>query len=424
MAVGVIVDGELVHARGYGMANLEHGIPITAKTVFRIGSTSKQFSALCMLLLENDGKVSLDDDIHEYFPEFQDYGAPVTIRQLIHHTSGVRDYLTLMSLSGKRGDDFYTDDEVVDMLARQRELNFPPGEQHLYSNSGYFLLSQIVSRTTGMSMREYGEREIFEPLGMQDTHFHDDHEHVVPFRASGYSPNGEGSFRINMTTLPMVGDGGIFTTVEDLLLWDRNFYDNNLGEDLTQRQLTTGVLNDGSVLDYAFGLNDSEYRGLRVIRHGGSFVGFRAEMIRFPEQRLSVICLANLSSTSPSRLANQVADIYLEDELEPLRPRARAQAGQRPQGQAAPASLSRMQLAEYTGSYYSHELDVTYLLSADEGRLTVVVSRMPARSIQPIAMDVFAAGGRTYRFQRGADGSVAGFILDAGRVRNLRFETR
>jgi hypothetical protein len=227
-----------------------------------------------------------------------------------------------------------------------------------------------------------------------------------------------------MTTLPMVGDGGIFTTVEDLLLWDRNFYDNKLGENLTQRQLTTGVLNDGSVLDYAFGLNDSEYRGLRVIRHGGSFVGFRAEMIRFPEQRLSVICLANLSSTSPSRLANQVADIYLEDELEPLRPRARAQAGQRPQGQAAPASLSRMQLAEYTGSYYSPELDVTYSLRADEGRLTVMVSRMPARSIQPIAMDVFAAGGRTYRFQRGADGSVAGFILDAGRVRNLRFEKR
>jgi CubicO group peptidase (beta-lactamase class C family) len=427
VAVGVIRDGELIHARGYGMANLEHDVALSPSSVLRIGSTSKQFSALCMLLLEDDGRISLNDEIHQYFPEFQDYGAPVTIRHLIHHTSGIRDYLTLMSLVGKRGDDFYTDDDVVEMLARQSELNFAPGDQHLYSNSGYFLLSQIVLRVTGRTMREYGQEKIFGPLGMADTHFHDDHTMVVPNRAAGYSSRPEGGFRINMTTLDMVGDGGIFTTVGDLLLWDRNFYANKLGgEDLVDRQLTTGVLNDGTQLTYANGLTVSRYRGLKVVRHGGSFVGFRAEMIRFPDQKFSVICLANLSSISPSRLANQVADIYLEDAFTEA-PRQRTgtqQNRQRPGVRAEPASLSHVQLAEYGGSYYSPELDVVYTVSAGEGGLTLSVGKQSVRRLVPDGADVLRAGNRSVRFQRGDDRGITGFLLDAGRVRNLRFEKR
>jgi CubicO group peptidase (beta-lactamase class C family) len=229
-ALGIIKDGKLIYKRGYGMANLEYGIPITSQSVFRIGSTSKQFSAMCMVLLEEEGKLSLDDDIRKYIPELPEYETPITIRHLLHHTSGIRDYLTLMTLAGEREDDFFTNEEVVGFLARQMELNFKPGEEHLYSNSGYFLLSVITKRITGESMSIYAEKNIFEPLGMENTHFHDNHTSIVRNRASGYLPREEGGFQISMTTLDMIGDGGIFTCVDDLLLWNQNFYNNRLGE--------------------------------------------------------------------------------------------------------------------------------------------------------------------------------------------------
>ena len=185
-ALGVIKDGQLIYKRGYGMANLEHGIPITSRSVFRIGSTSKQFTAMCVVLLEEERKLSLDDDIRKHIPGMPDYGHSITIRHLLHHTSGIRDYLTLLSLAGERDDDFLVDGEVVDLIARQKELNFKTGDEYLYSNSGYFLLSVIVKRVTGKSMRVYAEENIFKPLRMMNTHFHDDHTMVVKNRAAGY----------------------------------------------------------------------------------------------------------------------------------------------------------------------------------------------------------------------------------------------
>jgi CubicO group peptidase (beta-lactamase class C family) len=317
-ALGIIQDGKFIYRRGYGMANLEYNLPISSQSVFRIGSTSKQFTAMCITLLEEEGKLSLDDDIRLHLPEMPDYLTPVTIRHLIHHTSGVRDYLTLAELAGEREDDYVVDGEVMALIARQKELNFPPGKEFLYSNSGYFLLSEIVKRITGNSMRDYAEEKIFKSLGMTHTHFHNDHREIVKNRASGYMPAGKGGFRISMTTLDMIGDGGVFTTVDDLLLWDRNFYDNRLGKgdpSLITRMQEKGRLNSGRELSYARGLDVEKYRGLPLISHGGSFVGFRAEMIRFPEQRFSVIVLANLGSIDPSGLALRVADILLEDIL-------------------------------------------------------------------------------------------------------------
>lgn len=315
-ALGIIKNGQLIYKRGYGMANLEHNIPISSTTVFRIGSTSKQFTAMSIILLAEQGKICLDDDIRRYLSEMPKYESPITIRHLIHHTSGIRDYLELMDLAGMRDHDYYTQDEAVEMLARQKELNFEQGDEFLYSNSGYFLLSVIVKRASGKSLREFAEENIFKPLGMNNTHFNDDHTMIVKNRAAGYSPK-DGSYRIHMTTLDMVGDGGVFTTVEDLFLWDQNFYENNLGgKDLINRVLTQGTLNNSEKLEYAFGLIVSDYRGLKMVSHGGGFVGFRAEMIRFPEQKFSVICLANLSSINPSRIARQVADIYLADQFE------------------------------------------------------------------------------------------------------------
>jgi len=314
--LGIIKDGKLLYERGYGMAILEHDIPISSKTVFQLNSTSKQFTAISIALLSEQGKISLDDDIRRYLPGMPEYESPITIRHLIHHTSGIRDYLELMSLAGMSDNDYYTDDEAVEMLARQKELNFKPGDEFLYSNSGYFLLSVIVKRASGKSLREFAEENIFKPLGMKNTHFHDDHTMIVKNRATGYSPKEGGGYRINMTTLDMVGDGGVCTKVKDLLLWDQNFYRNKLGgKDLINQVLTPGKLNSGEQLDYAFGLRVSDYRGLKMISHAGAFAGFRSAMIRFPEQKFSVICLANLSSMNPMKLCKQMAEIYLSNQF-------------------------------------------------------------------------------------------------------------
>ncbi len=315
-ALGIIHESDLIYKRGYGLANLDHTLPIDSKSVFRIGSTSKQFTAMAILLLEEQGKLSLDDDIRRFLPEMPQYDRPVTIRHLIHHTSGIRDYLTLMTLAGMRDDDFVTDGEVLDLIASQKALNFLPGEEYLYSNSGYLLLSIIVQRASGKTLRQFAKDNIFDPLGMTHTHFHDDHTMIVPNRASGYAPRDTSGFQISMTTLDMVGDGGVFTTVDDLLLWDDNFYRNRLGKSdpqLINKMITPGILNNGTSLTYAFGLSIGQHQGHKMISHGGAFVGYRAEMIRLPELRFSVICLANLGTMNPSRLSRQVADLFLVD---------------------------------------------------------------------------------------------------------------
>jgi len=369
-ALGIIQDGKLIYARGYGMANLEHNIPITSKSVFRIGSTSKQFTAMCLALLEEEGKLSLDDSINIFFPQMPDYAEDVTIRHLIHHTSGLRDYLTLAEIAGIRDDDYFTDAEVVDLLARQKELNFKPGEEHLYSNSGYFLLSQIVKKVSGKFLREYAAEKIFQPLDMTNTHFHDDHTKIVINRASGYAPKKGGGFVISMTTLPMTGDGGVFTSVEDLFLWDLNFYDNKLGNSgqaLIKKMQTPGGLNSGEQLDYAFGLGIGEYKGLTMVSHGGAFVGFRADMIRFPEQRFSVICLANLSAFNPSVMAKRVADIYLADLF-----KEKTEDKKTPSPEKSEIiKLSELELKTKTGNYYDRERDVLWTVVLRKGQLQV-----------------------------------------------------
>jgi CubicO group peptidase (beta-lactamase class C family) len=367
-ALGVIKDGLFIYKRGYGMANLEYSIPLTSRSVFRIGSTSKQFTAMCIALLEEQGKISVDDSIRKYFPEMPEYANTVKIRHLLHHTSGIRDYLTLWSIAGERNDDFFIDPEVVALIARQKELNFNPGEEFLYSNSGYFLLSEIVKKVTGKSMGVFAEEYIFKPLGMKNTHFHDNHTLIVKNRASGYAPLRGGGFRISMTTLGMIGDGGVFTCVDDLLLWDQNFYNNKLGKgghELIDRVLTPGKLNNGEELDYAFGLGIGEYKGLKMISHGGAFVGFRADMIRLPEQKFSVICLANLNRINPSQLARKVADVYLADqfkedviEKEPLsKPRF--------------IKLSEAELKEKTGAFRNPKTGTIWKISLKKGKLEV-----------------------------------------------------
>ncbi len=363
--LGIIERGRMIYKRGYGMADLEHDIPISSKTVFRIASTSKQFTAMCVLLLAEEGKIALDDTIGKYLPEMPQYESSITTCHLLYHTSGIRDYLDLMGLAGMRENDYYTDDEALAMLARQKELNFKPGDQYLYSNAGYFLLSVIVQRASGQSLRDFAAEKVFQPLGMSSTHFYDDHTMIVKDRAIGYSPVNDSGYRINMTTLDIVGDGGIFTTVEDLFLWDQNFYQPKLGKSLLAHLLSPGRLNNGKRLDYACGLIIRDYKGLKMISHGGAFVGFRAEMIRFPAQEFTVICLANMSSINPHQLALRVADLYLSDQIT---------------GEGDSSTTSKVkelplsELEDKVGVYHSPVTDTILELSVQEDKLIAAMS--------------------------------------------------
>ena len=513
-SLGVVRDGELIYKRGYGMANLEYGIALSPGSVFRTASVGKQFTAMAVAILAEQDAITLDDPLSQLFPEFSGWADEVTLRQLVHHTSGIRDYLTLAWLAGMGDESYYTDEYALDLLARQKSLNFTPGEEHLYSNSGYLLLAHAVKRATGKSLREWAAENMFGPLGMDHSHYHDDHTHIVPARADGYAPTEDG-FRISMTILDMVGDGGVYTTVEDFLLWDRNFYDNKLGKggpQLIEQVTTPGLLNHQGPMTYAFGLDVDDYRGLPTVAHSGGFVGFRTDTIRFPEQKFSVVVYCNRADADPTARSRQVADLYLADLMEPDKigastsPKnggeveystARLQAltghywnekrraawdvewqeeklvliisdedrfemipmadgrfaiqgpwltaevnfealgedGQRmsiliedadePRNfeKYVPRAPSSQALEAYAGIFYSEELGVSYALDVQDGSLGFRIVRHERHPLEPLFDEIFSSDEYgTFEFQRGADGVVEGFALDAGRVRNLQFD--
>lgn len=319
-SLGVFRDGKILYTHGYGLANMEYGIENDSDTVFRIGSTSKQFTAASIMLLVQQGKLSLDDTLSSFFPDFPQ-GKQIKVKHLIHHTSGIRDYLMLAYLKGLTDEDYYEDKDVMKWLMKQQELNFEPGSNYQYSNSGYWLLGQIVKQVAGVDMAAFARKNLFEPLGMHHTHFHNNHKEIVKKRASGYAPTQDNGYQISMTTLNMIGDGGVFTTVNDLKKWDDAFYQSDVlrpafWEAMTQQ----GILNDGTAFEYASGLIIGEYKGLKTISHGGAFVGFRAEMVRFPEQHTTVVILANRGDAKPTGLAYKVADVYLQDQFKATLP--------------------------------------------------------------------------------------------------------
>jgi len=336
--LGIIKGGELVYARGYGMANLDYDIPITPDSVFTIASMSKQFTALSILLLAQRGNLALDDDIRKYVPEIPDYGHTICIRHLIHHTSGIRNETTLMGMANRYLD---TNEEVLRLLARQKSLDFQPGDEHVYCNSGYLLLAEIIKRVSGQSLNQFAQEHIFEPLGMANTQFADDYRRVVKNRAISYSRNTDGNFQRYVITDELMGPTGVLTTVGDLYRWNQNFYHYQVGgSELVAQMQTPGRLNSGAELHYACGLAHGAYRGLKIVWHGGLVQGFRSQMIRFPEQNFTAICLANIEGFSPTRLIHQVADIYLADAFT--------------EAKAAFIELPPERLQEVVGVYYDY----------------------------------------------------------------------
>ncbi len=431
-AIGVIRDGRFIYERGYGMANLDYDIPNSPRMVYYIGSDAKQFTAAAVGLLVLDGKLSLDDDVRKFLPELPDYskvyGVPITVGDLIYHTSGLRDVYTLMGLAGLRLEDVMTDDSAMALIARQKELNFKPGTEYLYSNSGYWFLGKIVERVTGKPLRVFADERIFEPLGMTNTHFHDDPGHVMPNRAMSYEPDDAGGFRISyLQNFDKVGAGGLYSTIEDLAKWDANYYSHELGGEELQRLIhTRGVLANGDTLTYAFGNELSTYRGLRTVDHGGSMMGYKAHFLRFPDQKLSVIENCNLGSISPGPIARQVAELYLADQMGP----AEEKPARRERADAPTVTLSAAELGRVVGEYYSDEVGATYRIFQSGGQL--LLQRPNAMDTPLVAEDraTLRAPGAgptvpvTLRFDDGKGGPAPSFTAEAGRVTNIRFVRR
>jgi CubicO group peptidase (beta-lactamase class C family) len=421
--VGIFMDGRIIYSKGYGVANLDYGIPITPQSVLRIGSISKQFVAMCIVILAEQGKLSFDDDIRAYLPEMPDYGKQITIRHLLHHTSGIREYLTLVDLMGKpEGSVFgYTTRELVELLSRQQRLNFDPGSQFSYTNSGYFLLAEIVTRVSGVKAGAFAQENIFEPLGMTQTRFYDDPNAIIRNQAFGYSPKRDDGYRLDILRSDVIGDLGVITTVEDFLHWDSNFYENKLGagtSDLITTMFTRGRTSTGEELSYALGLEFDSYRGLKTMGHGGSAVGYVAEFLQFPEQRFSVVILSNLSSFRPGRLARQVADLYLADQFSEARA---SDERDRPQPTAPePVTLPMPELEAFVGDFYSEELDFLYSFVVEGGSLQLEL-RGSSLQLLPHSNDRFGWGRRELKFFRDERGIVSGLTLDAGNVQDLNF---
>jgi len=293
-ALGIYQDGKVLYARGYGIADLNQGTPITPTTLFDVGSVSKQFTAASIVLLANEGKLALTDDIRKYLPEIPDYGAPITIDHLLRHTSGLRDYNQLLVLKGYHYEDVVNDDDALEVIARQRALKFKPGSRWEYSNTGYFLAALIVKRVTGKTLAEFAKERLFQPLGMTRSHFRDNHMAILPGRATAYSPSEKGGYQMDMSNWNPLGDGQVQANVTELALWEDNFSTLKVGgRALIDALQAPGALETGASTPYGRGLFLDTYRGVQRVHHSGGWAGYRSLLVRFPAQHVSIAVLCN-----------------------------------------------------------------------------------------------------------------------------------
>jgi CubicO group peptidase (beta-lactamase class C family) len=432
MSLAVVRNGQVAYARAFGMASLELEVANNPETVFDIGSISKQFTAAAVRILEYRGVLKLTDDIRAYIPEMPRYERPVMIQHLIHHTSGIRDYEVLQALAGEMTDQgWHTNRDLLGLIARQKGLNFPPGERFLYSNSGYTLLAVIIERVTGQSLGTFVKENIFKPLGMDRTFILEDNRVVVKNRARGYSLR-EGVVVLDETLNESTGDGGVQTTVLDFVRWDGNFDNNKLDlPDFVARMEEPGILADGRPAAmtggskprvYASGLVLGTYRGLETVGHGGAYVGFRAGYLRFPRQRVSIILMANIADINPVAYCERVADIVLENEFK--EPAGSGLTPGVPAASSVAPSSSRPadDLGVYAGEYFSEELAVAYALKVQDGRLCFVRGNAPSpEPLRPEGDDVFRFGRTQIKFRRGHRGRILGFTVESAQANGLSF---
>jgi CubicO group peptidase (beta-lactamase class C family) len=431
-ALAVSRSGALLYSRGYGYANLDYGIPVGPQTVFDVGSVNKQFVAASISMLELEGKLSLDDDVRRWLPELPAYGRPIRLRHMIYHTSGLRDYLTLFPLAG-RGHYFPISlSQILDMMARQRALVFLPGERSQYSNTAYMLLALVVERASGWSLAEFAEQRIFAPLGMDGSLMYDDYEKIIPRRATGYDRRGEGDVRmVHNYNFDVPGDGQLYTTVEDLLRWD-NYLHGPERPGIHPLMLTEGTLENGEPLGRARGLYLGEYRGLRTVYHTGSSWGSRSVLMRFVKPGVAIAIACNDGLADTLALAYRVADHYLAEELAPEADEAGRDEDAPAQEMPAARPMTPDRLAEFTGTFFSAELDAIYRFALVDRGLVVRIEQEAPLEVVPIGDDRFrfsfseqAYSGvvaASLEFHRRPGGAVAGFELGSGAEQGIWFE--
>ena len=507
-ALGVYQDGKILYARGYGMASLELGVALSPRSVLDVGSISKQFTAMSMLMLQKEGKLNLDDPIRKYIPEMPAYGDKITLRRALSQTSGLRD---LYGMWGQTGRAFAGDTiDALRIITRSAEPNYEPGARYLYTNSGWILAAQIVYRLTGKTLAQFAEERIFAPLGMRDTRYLSDASMIIPGLATAYSPRQGGGFRVARSAYDgaIMGAGAVHTTVEDFGRWLNNYDVGEIGgRDIVDIMTTATKLNDGKPaasganLAYAVGLTVGTLRGLRVVSHGGSWAGYRGHFYRFPDQRFAVATFCNLSTSGPDSLARKVAGIYLGDRMQPdsaliwttalnAAPRADVPVstlrsltgvwrnvergevrrtrligdtlfslgGERTRlvpldggrFRAGPAeirfdgdpptrlivhtsgdavtytradttALTPAQLTEFAGEYRNDETEATHTWKIEKGQLVVYANNRRLGVLEASYRDGFTRGDNVIDVQRDAKGRIAGFVVEAGRVRHLRF---
>ncbi len=388
-ALAISQDNEIVYERGYGYAQLEYDIPITPDTIFHVASVSKQFTAMAIALLAADGRVDLDASVRKYVPELADFGHLITVRHLVHHVSGLRDHWELVRAAGWRMDDVITTEHLLKMVFRQRELNFEPGSEYLYCNSGYTLLAEIVRRVSGQTLREFADERIFKPLGMNNTHFHDDHEEIVKQRAYSYKPNLAGGWRKSVLSYANVGATSLFTTVRDLTKWLANFRHGKVGgKEVIELVQKPFIANDGETIPYGFGLMLAEHMGWQEIGHSGSDAGFRSWCGRVEPHSLGVVILANCATAVPREFARRVAEVMLADVAVKAEPEAVPQANP----------------ADFVGSYLLQFFGKKLTVTKEGEKLFAQFEGQAPEELRYLADAKYAAREARVSFGKGEDG--------------------
>ncbi len=395
-AVGVSLDGVSVFEKAFGMAELEHRIPNTPETIFESGSVAKQFVAASLVLLALEGKLSIDDPVRKYIPELPDYGAKLTIRHILNHTAGLRDWGSVMALTGVgRGNRVVSQEVAIDVILRQKGVDFVPGAEYSYSNSGYQLATEIVERVSKQKFPVFAEERLFKPLGMKNSSWRDDYQRLVPNRAQAYSRNAKSEWRLEMPFMNVYGNGGMLTTVGDWLKWNAMLDSRSLGAPLVEAMETRGVLNDGRTIPYALGIIVSEYKGIREISHGGATAGYLTFLARYPDKKLSVAVMCNGAPQNPAGIGHSVVDEILGPF--PVVPEPET------------IDLPESKLQQYVGLWANEKTHLAETTSIEKGAL-----RFGNAPLKALPDGSFRLGGSSVKFVLGADGKPAFMDVENG----------
>lgn len=433
VAVAVVKDGKIVFKKGYGMADLDHDVPITPQTVFNLASVSKQFTAFAVYLLESEGKISLEDDVRTYIPELPDYGTTIRIKHLLAHTSGLRDEWAIVTIAGSRMDDIITTEQILKLVVRQKSLNFTPGNAFGYSNTNYTLLTEIVRRVSGKTFAEYTNEKIFKPLGMSSTQFYDNHERIVKNRAESYQLD-KGVYCHKVSNVTNVGPSNLLSTVEDVSKWALNFENPIVGNAQlikafnepsyldNGKKVVLRVI-DGDTIFHAKGQNLWKHKGVNIVSHGGHTAAFRTFLGRFPDQYLSIIQLSNDEDNECLGGRWEIADFYIQDKLQEKKG---TNAASPSNTRTKPMPSYCINLKEFEGEYYNDELITSYTFEMKGEKLIMKHIRLSDIELKRIGENKFSGSGDQIfsfemEFLRNNTGAVTEFVISNFGVRNLKF---